>query len=357
MASTFENMIPRYDLREQIEAVVFQEPTPSMFLSSFFKGEDKFSSAEKIEWDEVKQGSSMAKYVDENLEVEATEREPFITREIESPIVQEKRVLTVAELKRRQPGENIYSSKTPAQRAQDYTIEDYAICMNAIDARVEQQCASMMVHGRVDIIGKGVNRYVDYNLPLKMTLLGSDRWNQSNGDPIFKSLQEMSRVLRKRGHKPTALLMELSVANIFIKNFEAWKSWLDISRADLGRLEPGPVTDMFKEAQFIGQIKYPGIGIIDLYAYDGTYKDENNNEVPYLDEGRVLMLSEEALQNYMLYGAVTVIDENDKFITVEGRYVPEFFTDRRAKTQTIKMTSRPMPVPRKNDSWWTAKVL
>ncbi len=351
----FENMIPRYDTREQIEAVRFQEPKPSMFRDSFFKGADVYSPTETIEWDEVREGAGMARYVDEDLEVEATEREGFSTREITSPRVQEKRVLGVRELRKRLPGENIYSAQTPAQRAQYYLDGDHAFCMDAIDRRVEQQCAQMMVNGRVDIIGKGVNTYVDYELPLKLTLSGTSRWGQT-GVKAFDVLRMMSKTLRKRSHKPTGLLMDMSVADVLMKD-EEYKAMLDNLRMEMGQIAPGPIVDLFQAAQFFGKIKYPGIGELDLFTYDGTYKNDQNREVPYLDEGRILMLSDEATQNRMLYGAVTVMDESGKFVTVEGRYVPEYYTDRRTKTQTVMVTSRPLPAPYQSDSWWSAKVL
>ena len=69
------------------------------------------------------------------------------------------------------------------------------------------------------------------------------------------------------------------------------------------------------------------------------------------------MLSAEAMQNRLMYGAETIVDENENCITVEGRYVPEFFVDRRHRTFTVLMTSRPLPAPYKSDSWWSAKVL
>ena len=355
MSDFLMNMIPRYDTREQIEVVRFQEPKPSMFRSSFFTGADVYSPTETIEWDEVREGASMARYVDENLEVEATEREPFTTHEITTPRVQEKRVLGVKELKRRLPGENPYSTMTPAERAQDFIDGDYAFCMDSIDRRVEQQCSQMMVTGRVDIIGKGVNTYVDYNLPLRLTLSGTDRWDQANP---FETLQMMSRTLRKRNYNPTMVVVELSVAQIFIQNFEIWKTWLDIRSADIGQVAPGPVTNIFDAAQFFGQIKWPGIGILDLYTYDGTYKNAEGKETPYLDTGRILMLSAEATQNRLMYGAETIIDqETEQWMTVEGRYVPQFFVDVRARTQTVMVTSRPLPAPFMSDSWWTAKVL
>lgn len=356
---SYINMIPRYDTREQIEAVRFQEPAPSMFRNTFFSASnDIYSPTETIEWDEVREGASMARYVSDELEVEKTEREPFITKELTSPKVQEKRVLTAAQLRKRMAGENPYSTQTPAQRAQSFIDGDYAFCMNAIDARVEQQCAQMMVHGRVDIIGKGVNEYVDYELPLRLTLSGADRWGQP-GVNRFDTLRMMSQTLRKRNSSPTLAIMELSVAKSLMADAE-WKEMLDNRRMEMGMIAPGPVTNIFEAAQYFGQIKREGIGIIDLFTYDGTYKNENNEEVPYLDEGRILLCSADAMQNRMFFGAHTFMDADTKqFMTVEGRYTPQIFHDPRAGsgTMTTMVTSRPLPAPYKVDSWWSAKVL
>jgi hypothetical protein len=212
----------------------------------------------------------------------------------------------------------------------------------------------MMVGGRVDIIGKGVNTYVDYELPLKLTLSGSSRWGQP-GVKAFDTLKMMSTTLRKRNCKPTMLLMELSAADVLMNDTE-YKDMLNNLRMEVGQIAPGPITDLFEKAQYCGKLKWPGIGELDMYTYDGTYKNEYNAETPYLDSGRVLMLSAEATQNRLIYGAVT-FKQNGVVYTVEGRYVPQIFDDDRAGTQTILVTSRPLPAPYQADSWWTAKVL
>lgn len=355
MPDIIENYIPRYDIREQIEAVQFQEPLPSYFRSEFFKGAPVYSPTETIEWDEVREGAGMARYVAEHLEVEATAREGYITREITTPKVQEKRVLTLAELKKRLPGENVYSAKTKAERAQEYRNKDLNFCMTAIDRRVEQQCAQMMTTGRIDILGSGVNAYIDYELPLKLSLSGTARWGQSGVKPL-DTLTMMAKALRKRNYTPNGLLMELSVSKVFLQD-EDIKEYLDNRRFEMGIIKPGELNDQFGSAQYFGTFAYPGLGILELYTYDGTYKNDENKETPYLDEGRILMLTNEARQNRILYGAYDVVDENEQVLTVEGNYVPEDFVDRRAKTFTTMVTSRPMPAPYKGDSWWTAKVL
>jgi len=351
----FDNLINRYETRTMLDAVVYQEPKPSMFRSTFFLGGDIYFSTQKAEWDEVREGASMARYVNNRLEVEATEREPFITREIETPRFQEKRVLDLASLIHRSAGETIYSQTTPADRARATLERDLVFCMDAVDRRIEQQCAQMLVGGRVNIIGKGVDTYVDYNLPLQMTLSGSSQWGEPGVRP-FESLTYWSQILRERNYNPNMLLMDLKTAQLFLDD-EDYKRMLDNQRMEMGRIAPAQITDMFETAQYFATFIWPGLGHLDAYTYSGTYKNEANEKTQYLDDYRLLMLSNEARQNRILYGAETIVDEvTENPVWIEGRYIPEMFIDRRAKTHTTMVTSRAMAAPQFYDSWWTIKV-
>lgn len=351
----YDNMIPRYDTRTMLDKVTYQEPKPSMFRNTFFGGEEVYFPTKKAEWDEVREGASMARYVGDKLEVEATETEPFITREIETPRFQEKRVLDLTQFMKRSAGENIYSQRTPADRAKEEENKALAFCMDAVDRRIEQQCAQLMVGGRIDIVGKGVDAYVDYDLPLRLTLSGGSQWGQSGVKP-FDNLTEWATALRKRNYNPDMILMDLSVAQLFLDDAD-YKAMLDNRRMEMGQIAPGEMLDIFETAQYFARFQWPGLGVLDAYTYSGTYKNDQNVETPYLDHGRLLMLTPEARQNRILYGAETIVDENtDEVITVEGRYVPEVFTDRRAKTRTFMVTSRAMPAPFQADSWYSVKV-
>jgi hypothetical protein len=349
------NYIDRYNTRTVLPAVTHQEPQPSMFRNTFFGGGEEFFDTDVVEWDVVREGASMARYVNNNLEVDATEREGFETIEISTPRIQEKRVLDITTLTKRSAGETIYATTTPVDRARQTLDKDLVFCMNSNDRRTEQQCAEFMVNGRVDIIGKGVNTYVDYELPLKLTLSGTSQWGEPGTRPL-QSLTYWASILRQRGYNPDTLLIDLAVADIFLQD-EDYKKMLDNQRMEMGRIAPGPVTDMFETAQFFGRFNWPGLGQIDAYTYNGTYKNESNEITPYLDPYRILLLSSQARQNRILYGSEAIIEENsEKPLWVQGRYIPEIFTDRRAKTVTTIVTSRSMPAPQFDDSWWTVKV-
>ena len=75
MSTTVSNgTLDIYATRTQLEAIQFEEPTPSMFGNTFFNGESAFFQTKKVEWDEVRIGASSARFVAEKLWVTPTEK-------------------------------------------------------------------------------------------------------------------------------------------------------------------------------------------------------------------------------------------------------------------------------------------
>jgi len=46
------------------------------------------------------------------------------------------------------------------------------------------------------------------------------------------------------------------------------------------------------------------------------------------------------------------MDENENWVTVSGRYVQEFFKERRPPREEIVATSRAVPLPANIESWY-----
>ena len=57
----------------------------------------------------------------------------------------------------------------------------------------------------------------------------------------------------------------------------------------------------------------------------------------------------------MHYGAVTQIEE-DGFKTYEAEIVPKYIIDDKNDTETLRLTSRPIPVPDDVASWYVLVV-
>jgi hypothetical protein len=346
---TNTNVLDMFATRLQIDAVSHSEPKPTMFGKTFFNGSDLFFPTKKVEWDILRQGASSARIVSDKLWVEPTEIEPFIVKEFMTPKYQESMIIDLTTLFNRSFGENIYSKRTPADRAREAEAKAVAFCIDSVDRKREEMYAQMMVHGIIDLTGKGISGHIDFELPLKISLSGTSAWGQPGVDHM-NDLVDYATKMRKRGHEPDMILMDLAVANVFL-NDERLVKMLDNTRMNMGEIAPGPLTDLFETAQYFGTISWPGLGQIALYTYVGTYKNSAGEETPYLDEGRLLLCSQRSRQNRTVYGGEILFDEKDNPIFVEGRYIPEIFVSKKDRTKEIFVTSRGLPIPAQDDSW------
>lgn len=347
------NTIDRYAKRQMLDYVRLAEPAPTFFREHFFApSRDIYSPTETVEWDVVKEGSDMARYVNPRIPVRPTEREPFITQEIKTPVIQIARMFTEDTLKQRSPGMTVYEVETAEDRALKLRVEDYDYCLKAIDRRVEQQCVQMMTSGYVAIQGDGVDDYIDFQLPFQMSLTGSACWDQSGVDPMI-TMEDMYYALAERGYQADELIMSRDVWETLRKN-EWIMKMLDIRRYEFGQFNPEK-TEEYGGAQYVGTLKAPSL--LDLYVYHAGYKNDQNQWAPYLQPGTILMASPESRQNKIVFGAVSIMDKNEEWLSVEGRYVPETFVDREPPRERLKVTSRPIAIPDQYDSWYTATVL
>ena len=57
----------------------------------------------------------------------------------------------------------------------------------------------------------------------------------------------------------------------------------------------------------------------------------------------------------MYYGAITLIDKaTGNFTTVEGKYVPDTWAERKPARRFLSLSSAPLCVPHDVDSWFVA---
>ena len=345
--------ISRYDFREQIEGVRKVRPKPTLFRSTFFNGPEYFSTTENIEWDEIRGGAPMAKYIHPRIPVAPTERAGFMTHEVRTPFIQEARIITADQLTRRQFNENIYDPISPAERAQQYRNADYAFCIDAIDNRVEQQCASMILQGRVDILtDTGMDLgHVDFGTRPLLTLTGGLRWGQAGVDPR-DALLLMYNELLEDDYLPTRVLMGEGAYRLFERDPEVVKR-LDVLRGNWGAIEPRAPESITSEI-FKCRLTDPAL---DIFVYNALQTDPHTGvRSRVIPDNMVLLFGEDARVNRLMFGAVTIIDDDKNWQTVPGRYVPERRVIQDPPTERIQVTSRPLPTPVYPDSWYVAYV-
>lgn len=349
------NTVGIYEPRTMGRLISKMPPVHTFLKDTFFKNRETFTT-KKIDVDFVKGKRQVAPFVHPVIGGEVIKNEGYETKTYTPVMVGPEKVTSVDDLLDRSPGEQLYSQKTPAQRAVEKMARDFRELDDSITRREEWMCAQTLLTGQIPIIGKGLNEVIDFGFTNTETITkAADKWDKETADPIG-DLRRWHKAVQKSGFVNCDIcIMADDVAAAFIKNPKVQKL-LDIRNYNLAAIEPRMLPD---GVTYIGTI--PGLGLT-IYTYNEWYLDDWTDaakpvEKPLIPDGKLLMLSSHA-QYSMYYGVITLVDEQTKaFRTVEGNRVPDTWVTRKPARRFFGLYSAPLSVPHEVDSWFVATVL
>jgi hypothetical protein len=96
-----------------------------------------------------------------------------------------------------------------------------------------------------------------------------------------------------------------------------------------------------------------------MWTHNWTYADKNNDRHRYLPAGYMLLISPQAKQNKMGYGAWLGKDpQTREWKWYQGEYFQQYDDTKIDPPRDIlTVTSRPIAIPGNIDSWYVFKVL
>lgn len=118
----------------------------------------------------------------------------------EPPMMGPRRVLSAEELMVRQFGEDVYSTRTPEQRANDILAKDLVELQNMVINRKNKMAADILLTGQCEIEGYAADGQVAKTDTIKFEdwtqkLEPTTKWDQANAD-IYGDLAEMSNSIQ-----------------------------------------------------------------------------------------------------------------------------------------------------------------
>lgn len=345
------NEVSIYEPRTMDRIVKKLPPVRTFFRSTFFKREKTFVT-KSVDIDFKKGSRKVAPYVSRLIGGKIVPNTGYETKTYTPPLVAPEKLTIVDDLLERRPGEQLYSGKTPAQRAVDKMAEDFLELREQIERREELMCAQTIFNGEIPIIGDGVNEVITFGFTNTETITkASDKWTNAASDPIA-DLKRWHKIVQQKGFTNCNIcVMGEKVVAAFLNN-EKVQKMLDVKNYNLAVIQPRQLPD---GVTYIGTIHELGM---DIYTYNEWYLDDwtaaTPAEKPLVPENQLALLSTAA--NYqMCYGAITLISEpQGSFRTVEGKYVPDTWTKRKPARRLLNLSSAPLPVPTDVDSWYTA---
>lgn len=340
-----------YDTRTMLAAVEMMMPVHTFLKDTFFSNVNTFTT-EHVDVDYYKGRRKMAPFVSPLIAGKAVDRQGFTTKTFKPGSVKPLRIITGDNIIKRSLGENIYSVKSPDERAAELLAKDLSELDEEITRREEWMAAQIMFTGKVDIKGEGIDQQLDFDFTNKETLSGTKLWSDTaNSDPIADLKKWRLKVIQSSGTTPDVVIMASDVVDSFTSHPKV-KEVMDNTRIILGKIEPRTLPN---GVTFIGSISSLGL---DVYSYDEWYFDEETQtEKPMVPTGNLMLASTRA-RSSMLYGAVTLTDaKTNNFVTFEGARIPDSWIKKDPASRFLQMHSRPLPVPHEVDSWYVAKVL
>lgn len=332
-----------YTTREMVEAIELT-PTPRCFLTKTFFPRERTHVAEKIEVDVKKGKRIMAPFVSPRIGGKIITRQGYQTKEFTTPRIAPERALTIDDLSKRAPGENMYSKRTPSEREDELLADDITELSNAIYMRLEWMSRQVIYTGKLDVVDEeaGVDVQVDYGFD-NITVLTSDQfWSLStvNPMPLLKKLRR--KIIKDSGRTPDMLLFAEDAIDTFISNPFIQEA-MNIRNMQNIEIKPRIIDDGLT---FYGRIASLGL---DIYSYNESFINDDGAEEDLIPSGTCLMGNSKGIGS-VEYGLITQL-EDKKFCSYEAKQVPKIYCDEKSEVKTLRLTSRPLPKPDDVASW------
>lgn len=346
------NEVSIYEPRTMGRVVQKLPPVRTFFRSTFFRHEETFVT-KNVDVDFKKGSRKVAPFVSRLIGGKIVPNTGYETKTYTPPLVAPEKVTTIDDLLERRPGENMYSGRTPAERAVLKMSEDFVELREQITRREELMCTQAIFTGTIPVIGEGVNEVIDFHFTNKERIsTAAKKWTADTSDPIA-DLKRWHETVQKKGFLNCDIcIMGKDVANAFVNNAKV-KELLDVKNYALAVIQPKQLPN---GVTYIGTIHELAL---DIYKYNEWYLDDWTNpaapeDKPLVPDDSLALLSTSA-EYSMYYGAITLIDEaTGKFRTVEGKYVPDTWAKRKPARRFLNLSSAPLCVPHDVDSWFVA---
>lgn len=342
-----------FEPRTMMGAIERMAPVHTFFKSTFFTNTETFPT-KTVEADFTKGNRRIAPFVHPKIGGKTVENEGYSTNIFTPPLVAPDIITTADDLMKRMAGETLYGGMSPEERAAVKLGQDLAKLDEMVTRREEWMCAQALLTGKIPVIGEGLDYEIDFQFTNKETLSGTDLWSNPESDPL-KDLEEWYKQVQIKGLiNPDICIMASDVVAKFTDHPKV-KDHLDIRNYKLAVIEPKQLPN---GVTYVGTINKLGL---DIYQYNEWYLDDWTNQnkpetKPLIPDGNVLLLSTRA--NYsMLYAVIVLIDDNEKFYSVEASRAPYSWTEKKPPRRFLQLQSKPLPVPHEVDSWFVAKVL
>ena len=143
------NMVDLYTPRTLAEVVKTTPPVRTFLRDRFFTNVKTFPT-ERVDIDIVKGNRKMAAFIHPMVGGEIVQSEGYETKSYAPPLINPATISTADQYMERLPGEDLFSGRTPADRAAEKLIEEYNQLNDMTTRREEWMAAQVLTTGKLN---------------------------------------------------------------------------------------------------------------------------------------------------------------------------------------------------------------
>jgi hypothetical protein len=339
-----------FDLRVMISVLAQRKPTMTHYRNTWFRGPPQIHPSENFDIDVRVGGIRIAPFVSPIREGKVMRAEGFTTYSVKPGYIKPKRTITAADLQKRLPGEDIFSSRSIQEREQLVLARDLGELDDACVNREEVMMRDALLNGKIeiyeDIVGTLTKvREVDFlrNAALTIALTGS-YWSTSS-TTILSQLQTWANLLRTHGSLgPDVLILAPDLAADFVANTTIL-ALLNLLNVNVGNIAP---REIVPGIDYIGRLNAPGC-YVEVWCDSRTYTNEAGASTPMMP-AKTLLLGSTKAQCELHYGPIQDLEAAADLGIAGGGMIPaqrfpKTWTEKDPSVRHVLLQSAPLPVP------------
>jgi hypothetical protein len=282
-----------------LTGVVNSLQTPPSFLLDHFFPTTQTETSEEIHFDVENDVMGLAPFVSPVVEGQILASQGFTTNTFKPAYIKPKSVVDPTRALKRYKGEPIAGAYSPQQRLQLIVADLLMTHRKLVARRLEWMAASVLCTGAVTITGEryqtrnvNFNRLASHNV----TLASDAKWSNASANPLDDLQSWTDLILQDSGTSGLDVVLELSAWKAFRNNQYVAKR-IEMQRGI------GQAPSLSQDA--LNRIGGTFMGNVDgynIWAYSGSYKDDQGVLKPMLPIGTVLVVGD--MSGVQAFGAI-----------------------------------------------------
>lgn len=306
------------------------------FLSGKFFPNMVTSDTEYVSIDVDVGKRRMSPFVSPMVEGKMVEQRRYQTNIFKPAYIKDKRAPDLLKPIRRQIGERIGGELSGAEREMANLMFEMEDQIDMLNRRMEWMAAQALLNGKVVIKGDGFPEVVvDYGRDpsLTLALTGGARWGENGVSPSSDLEIWGHNILKISGAVCTDIVFTTTAWQLFIRD-EIVKQAIWFPGSGQGNtVQIGAQTQH-------GAIYKGRWGQYDLWVYNDWYVDENENELPMLPDGTVVMCGPD-MMGTRAFGQIM----DPEFSYQSLPYAPKTWVEKDPAQRILLMQSSPIVIP------------